>query len=467
MLDLDTRTAILKLHEHGHGTRKISRAVGVSRGAVKRVIESGEAKVPAIERASEAEPYLELIQQLHEVCKGNLVRVHEELRAKGIEVGYSTLTSLCRKYGIGVKKKVASGHYEFAPGQESQHDTSPHVVCIGGKKRTVQCASLVLCFSRCVYAQVYPRFRRFHAKSFLTEAVCYFGGTTKQIMVDNTHVLVSHGTGANAVFCAEFEAWSGRFSTKFVAHEKGDANRSAHVERNFHYIENNFYKGRQFESLRDLNAQLHLWCDKVNASFKPKLRFIPNEMRVIEQPTLNPLPLHIPEVYALHERMVDIEGYVALHSNRYSVPEQLIHRTVQVHETKELIRIFLGHELIAQHDLVDQKLYKKLTLPEHRRKKRSKKQTPTMTEQESVLCEADPVLAQMVQVLQKTSARPNLATRRLYRLWRDYPKEPVLDAVKEALHYGQKDMQRVESMILQRVRGDFFRLHVQQGGEES
>lgn len=250
MLDLDTRTAILKLHEQKHGTRSIARALGISRGAVKRVIDSGQAQVPRITRDCDAEKHLDRIRQLYAKCKPNLIRVHEELQAQGIELGYSTLTRLCRKHGIGVKPKKASGRYDFGPGEESQHDTSPHDIKVGDKRRRLQCASIVLCFSRCIFAQVYPRFTRFHAKVFLTEALRYFAGTTQRIVVDNTSVLVAHGTGVNAVFAPEVNAWAERFGTRFMAYEKGDKNRNARVERPFWYIETNFYKGRSFEDQR-------------------------------------------------------------------------------------------------------------------------------------------------------------------------------------------------------------------------
>lgn len=457
MLDLDTRTAILKLREQGHGTRSIARALGTSRGAVKRVVDSGQAQVPCMARDSEAEQHLDRIRQLYVRCEGSLVRVHEEMQGEGIDVGYSTLTWLCRKHGIGVKPKQAAGQYVFEPGQESQHDTSPHDVKVGGKMRRLQCASLVMCFSRGIFAQVYPRFTRFHAKVFLTEAVCYFGGSTHHIVVDNTSVLVAHGTGVRAVFSPEMQAWAERFHTGWLAHEKGDANRSACVERPFWYIETNFYKGRTFSDLRDLNEQLRTWCDKVNATYKPKLRFIPNDLRVIEQPTLRPLPIHVPEVYDLHERLVDIEANITLHTNRYSVPEQLIHRTVQVHETKERVRVFHGHDLVAEHTLQDPGLGKKCTLPEHRRRRR-RSQPPEPTPEHSALCRAHPVLAQLVERLLQGRGRSGFAIRRLFVLWRDYPSEPVLHAVREALLYDLTDIRRIETMVLERVRGDFFRL---------
>ena len=52
-----------------------------------------------------------------------------------------------------------------------QHDTSPHEVEIGGAVRRVQTASLVLCYSRLLFFQCYPRFTRFECKVFLDDAV--------------------------------------------------------------------------------------------------------------------------------------------------------------------------------------------------------------------------------------------------------------------------------------------------------
>ena len=51
-----------------------------------------------------------------------------------------------------------------------QHDTSPHDVKVGETVRRLQCASLVLCYSRMIFARAYPVWNRFHARMFLSEA---------------------------------------------------------------------------------------------------------------------------------------------------------------------------------------------------------------------------------------------------------------------------------------------------------
>lgn len=461
MLDHDTRAAILRLRKEKHGTRAISEALGISRNAVKRALRSGRAEVERQARGEKAEPHLDRIRELFERCEGNLVRVQEELAASGVPLGYSTLTAFCRRHGIGVSPKVPAGHYDFAPGEEMQHDTSPHEVVIGGRKRRVQCASLVLCYSRMLFAQVYPTFNRFLCKVFLTDALVYFGGAANRCMIDNTHVIVAHGTGRDAVMAPEMAAFGERFGFHFTAHRLGDANRSARVERPFHYIENNFYAGRTFADMKDLNAQLVAWCDRVNGTFRRHLHAKPTELFAAEGPRLRPLPLHVPEVYLLHERIVDVEGYVTLHRNRYSVPASWISRRVEVRETKDEVRIFANGAPIAVHARREPGEEQRITLPEHEQKGRRQykaSEAPALPE-EARLCAAAPELAALVSALKKRhGGRAVRAIRVLHRMWIDYPLDPLRQTIAQALAYGLHDLLRIERMVLRSIAGDFFRL---------
>ena len=231
MLDLYTRTAILRMSKEGHGSIKIAKTLGLSRNAVRKVIRSGQVEVPGLERDEMLTGSLELVRALYDDCRGNLVRVGEKLADAGINVGYSTLTSFCRRHDIGTTPKQAFGAYSFAPGEEMQHDTSPHTVPIAGKMVTLQCASLVMCYSRDLYAQVYRRWSRFECRMFLSEGIAHFGGAAHRCVVDNLTVIIAHGLGREAVPAPEMQALATRFGFTFMAHEPGDKNRSGRVER--------------------------------------------------------------------------------------------------------------------------------------------------------------------------------------------------------------------------------------------
>jgi hypothetical protein len=459
MLSRQTRAAILELASRKNGTREIARALGVSRGAVKKVIALQTSEVPVIARSELAAAHRDEILQLVTTCNGNLVRVHVVLLAQGAELSYPALTAFCRRAGIGGTPKQAAGSYHFEPGTEMQHDTSPHSVPLGGKVCGVQTASLVLCYSRMLFFQHYPTFSRFECKVFMTEALRYLGGAAAVAMIDNTSVVAARGTGADMVPAPEMVALGERYGFTWRAHEVGDANRSARVERPFSFIENNFLVGRRFADWVDLNAQARSWCDTVNGRFKRHLRAVPRELFAVERGALRPLPIWVPEVYRLHLRIVDVEGYVSVHTNRYSVPEDWIGRHVEARETWERIEISSGLRDHVSHDRVVEPAGTRVTRPEHRRPRGQRPKAGAPMVEELAILEAAPELAAYLADLKRRGRSPlRLALRRLLRLVREYPRDPLRAAVGEAHHYGLYDLERVESIVLSRLADEYFRL---------
>jgi Mu transposase, C-terminal domain len=288
-----------------------------------------------------------------------MLRVRERFQVVGIAARAACVLRRPR-HGIGYAPPVPAGQYDFAPGEEMQQDTSPHELELAGKKRKVQTASAVLCYSRMLFFQCYPNFRRFDCKVFLTDALRYMSGTTARVMIDNTHVVVLRGSGRDMVPVPEIAAFGERFGFHFAAHAIGNANRSGRVERPFSFIEGNFLAGRTFSSWEDLNQRAREWCDKANSTYKKHIRAVQRIARL----HMKLLPAWIPEVYRLHQRLVDIEGYVALNSNRYLVPVDWIGRRVEVRETMDKIEIQLDARRLVTHrriavPRIQRKLYAK------------------------------------------------------------------------------------------------------------
>src|SRR4051794_27734437 len=423
MLSQAQRTAILELSAKGVSKREIAHALRLSRLTVRKVLRENSTNVPEIQRAEKAEPYREQILELLTSCKGNLVRVHEELVAGGAVLSYPAMTGFCRRQGIGQTSIVPAGQYHFEPGEEMQHDTSPHTVEVGGRKYKAQTASAVLCYSRMLFFQINPTFQRFDCKVFLTDALRHAGGAPERVMIDNTHVVVLRGTGREMIPVPEMEAFAERFGFRFVAHQIGDANRSARVERPFSFIENNFLAGRTFTSWDDLNSQARQWCDKVNSTYKKHIRAVPRELFAVERMHLKPLPAWIPEVYRLHQRTVDVEGYVSVNSIRYSVPVAWIGRRVEVRETRDKLEIELDARHIVTHDRALTPLHQRITLAEHKPPRGEGLRRSDPHPEEQALVTAAPEIAPYVAALkQKGRKVVALALRQLLRLLRDYPR---------------------------------------------
>lgn len=457
MLSKEQRTTILELRAKGVSKGEIARLLGISRLTVRKVLRVGSAEIPESHRPEKAEPHRQQILELYAACKGNLVRVHEELVVAGALVSYQALTAFCRRHGIGQEPIVPVGRYHFEPGVELQHDTSPHDAELGGRTRRVQTASAVLCYSRLLFFQCYPTFQRFDCKVFLTDALRYFTGAPERVMIDNTHVVVLRGTGQEMEPVPEMEAFASRLGFHFEAHEVGDANRSARVERPFWFIENNFLAGRSFADWDDLNTQAAAWCDRVNATYKKHLRAVPRELWVLERTRLKPLPAWIPEVYRLGERTVDVEGYVSVNTNRYPVPVGWIGRRVEVRESKQKIEIQLDARNIVAHTRVIEALGQRLPSEGYHPPRNEGAKRPDPHPEEKAILQLAPEIAEYVAAIKQRGRKvPALALRHLLRLVREYPRQPLLTAVREASHYGLYDLDRLERMILRRVARDYF-----------
>ena len=462
MTPAEIRDTVQTLRAQGHSLREISRLLALSRNTVRRILRQAGRSADAAAPCDE--PTLAKLTAAFARARGNVVRVQELLADDGLDSSYSTLTRWVREAGLRAPPRRA-GEYDFAPGEEMQHDTSPHRVVFtstgtAGKTVTAQCAGLVLAYSRRLFFQYYPRFTRFEAKTFLLEAARFMNGVCPVCVIDNTSVLLAAGAGADAIIAPEMLAFARTMGFRFRAHRVGHPDRKGRIERPFAYIENNFLVARDFEDFDDLNRQAVTWCRDV-ANQKPKraLGMSPEAAYVIEKPHLKPLPDALPPVYELLERVVDLYGYVSVDTNRYSVPERFVGQSVAVyklpadiHVCRKDSTIAVHRRLIGQHDA-------KSTLPGHHsipvRRNRG------MAREETLLRGHHPSLDRYAAALrQRGNGWGRRALRRLIGLKRTYPGGPFIAAIEQALHYGMFDLGRLEALILKQVAGEFFALGV-------
>jgi transposase len=408
-------------------------------------------------KESHREELSSVIRDAFSAVSGNAVRVKEILEDRGHNVPYSTLTRMVRGLDLRDRKK-RSGTYTLGPGQEMQHDTSPHQVIINGKKIKAHCAGLVLAYSRKLFIQYYPCFTRFEARVFLDAAFTFMDGACPVCVIDNTSVIVAHGSGPDADIAPEMERFGQIYGVRFVPHNIGDADRKARIERNFSYVENNYLAGRTFRDWHDLNEQAIRWCKEVaNQKLKRSLGMSPEAAYLMEKSHLTSLPPYIPPVYQTVYRTVDVAGYVQIDTNRYSVPERLIGRDVEVHKSWDRIKVFYKNQKVTDHPRLLDKRETRATASGHHLPLNKQRVHSGPCTEEKILSGQYEWLDQFVRELKKRSkGRGVRHLRRLLNLKRTYPPEAFEKAIGEATHYDLYDLSRIEHLILSHVAGDFF-----------
>lgn len=440
----------------GHSLREISRLLGLSRNTVRRIL-----RAPAGPAARAAGPDAAMQQRLAQVyarARGNAVRMGQILAEEHeLQLPYSTLTRWVREAELRQPPK-RSGQYHFAPGQEMQHDTSPHRVELAGKTVTAQCAGLTLAYSRRLFMQYYPRFGRFECKHFLLQAAQFMDGVCRRCVIDNTSVVLAGGAGADALIAPEMAAFARGLGFEFMAHRVGDPDRKGRIERPFAWIEGNFLPGRSFAGFDELNTQARRWCVEVaNAKPRRALGMSAEAAYVMEKPRLQGLPTSLPAVYEVFERVVDLYGFVSVDTNRYSVPERLVGKTVTVYKHYATIEIRHRGTALASHPRLLGVRDARHTLPGHHTVPQRAPRQPSLHAQ--LLHGEHPALEAYVSALgAHLRGRGTRALNRLLQLERSYPREPFLAAVEQALKYGLFDLGRLETLVLRHVAGDFFAL---------
>lgn len=458
MLDPEMRKTIICLHSKGKSKREISVMLKISRNTIKYVLHHGPDIPQKIMNNQNSEIIL-IITELFNRCLGNAVRIHEILKDEyKINIAYSTLTKLIQDANLR-KPAKRFGEYVFEPGEEMQHDTSPHNILVGEQKIKAQCASLIFGYSRMIYVQYYQCFTRFEAKTFLKAALEFMRGTCQRCIIDNTSVIVASGSGPDAIFSPEMNTFARMFNFEFMAHRVNDPNRKGKIERPFYYIETNFLAGRTFKNWNDLNCQAWHWCSYANNKEKRELGMTPECAYVKEKIYLMPLPEVLPPIYEHYQRQVDSNGFINLDSNRYSAPEDLIGRTLDIYKYPEEVRIFYQRKEIAIHRRLIGVKCQKSCLAVHHLKNYTKKINKAADDAENSLRNYHEILDLYISDLKKhVRGRGGWAINKLLHCKRTYPPDAFLHAITQAQKYGLYDLNRVEELIIRSVAGNYFNL---------
>jgi hypothetical protein len=252
--------------------------------------------------------------------------------------------------------------------------------------------------------------------------------------IDNTSLAVLYGTGEQAVFHPEMIAFGGRYGFVWKAHRIKQSNRKAGKERNFLTLQTNFFPGRSFQDLEDLNRQAFEWATRRFARRpQSKTRLIPAELFEQEKPFLVKLPSFVQPPYQQHKRTVDPYGYVAFDGNYYWVPEK-VRGKLTVIEYERRINIFHRHKKLIEYELAPWNVKNQQVTPPGMRVPsqvpRSRKEG--FKEEEKRLRELGPVCAAYLDHVRSKECKINQKPkyiRQLYRLAKQMGKSLFLNTI--------------------------------------
>jgi transposase len=362
MVRLGELMMILELHRQGVSITAIARRTGRDPKTIRKYIERG-IEVPAygprsVGRPSKLAAYLNFLRERVTAFPDlSAARLTREIR----ELGYAGAYTAVKRYLAAIRPQNGPKPYEVRfetpPGVQAQVDFARFVVDFAdhpGSSQIVWLFSLVLGHSRFIFAryvlhQNLQTLLRCHIQAFIA-----LGGVPIEILYDRMKTAVSgEDDGGHIVYNPSLLALARHYHFQPRACRPYRAKTKGKVERPFSYIRQDFFLGRSFRNLDDLNAQLSDWLDTVaNARTHGTTQRVVAEAFAAEQPELQALPEHRFDAVLRLERRVSHDGFVAVGGNYYSVPDRT-RRVVEVQQLPDLIRILDLGTIVAEHSVLE------------------------------------------------------------------------------------------------------------------
>ena len=119
---------------------------------------------------------------------------------------------------------------------------------------------MILGYSRTKYIEFVSRCDLRSMERCMLNAFLYFGGVPKEVLTDNMKTVVAGREAGKVIWNTQFSDFAVEmgFLPKVCRVRKPQT--KGKVERLVRYVKENFFPGRKFTDLEDLNRQAQLWC---------------------------------------------------------------------------------------------------------------------------------------------------------------------------------------------------------------
>ena len=379
---------IIRYYRNGESQRKIAKTLNISRTTVRRYIKEYNkareqlaiskttddvlveelVKAPSYNSKNRGKRKLttEVINEIDKLLKLNeqkkskglhkqvlkKVDILEYLTEKGFDIGY---TSICNYIKDKTSKsKEAYIRQVYNPGEVCEFDWGEVKIVVDGQPKTLNMAVFTSANSNYRYAIL---FYRQDSSSFQQAHVNFFehvGGVYRTMVYDNMRVAIKRFVGLKEKEPTEallklsmYYQYSFRFCNIRKGNEKG------HVERSIEFVRRKAFSIKDsFASLDKANQWLQSTCNRINNSYSQFSKAeSPISLFKRERGFLLPAPPRF-DCATIEQCRVDKYSTISFATNRYSIPDYLVGKIIDVKVYPEKIDCYHQNTKICHHERI-------------------------------------------------------------------------------------------------------------------
>jgi len=456
MIDYQTYCEIKHLHkEKNLSSNSIAKILGIDRKTASRWAGCDRfTKRLTPQRRSVIEGVKERIDLLLKDCpQYSAQQIFQIIREEGYKGSYSTVAHYVGKTRGGMRKAYFS--LKFEAGESAQVDFAYcGMLKQNNTNRKYYAFIMTLCYSRMMYVEFIYHQNQEHFLQCHRNAFEYFGGITKNVMVDNCKVaVIKHKQHESIKVNPHYQDFAFHYGFNIKACGVRKPNEKGQVEKAVDYLKRNFLRGRNnINSLDAVNNAGRYWLDNIANTRKHKTtQKRPVDMLEVEKKELGNINILPYDCSTVKTMRANSQFRVVFDTNRYSVPADFASTVLTAKIYPDRLLFYHDNNLIAEH----RRSYEKnidFENPEHIKKliqhKKNARDQKLLSSFLALSSKAD----EYYSGLKNKRFNSKDHVRKILALSESYGKDKTAIAIEDALELGAFSSEYIANLLEQRQR---------------
>jgi transposase len=449
MIDIMDRLEVKKLKKEGLSNVKIAKRLGINRETVARVLleEKYNDYKLSVRKPSKLDPYknriLNILARTPELTKK---RIYERIKDEGYPGGrtivYDFIASLPKDIDAVIRFEGLAGEYlQFDFGTISNPklaDKHPNRIFFFAAR---------LKYSRTIYVEFCCDQSFETLIRALLRCFEYIGGVPLVVIMDNMKTVVAGRNGSEIIWNKQFLAFAYEIGFKPEVCWPASPQQKGLAENLVGYVKRDFYCGRSFANISELNIQVKLWMDRINSQANQATKTPAFRLLEKEKDRLSPLKISADDYGLPIFVRVSPMSTVCIRGNFYSVPNKYINKNLTVKLRADRVDIYDKCELVASHGRCFEKK-KRILIEEHFTPSLARKPRGNIMFKRERIRELGIIAEEYLTELLFSNRLWESHTAKLYDLLRAYGEEKTLSAIKSCLSSNLIGAEYIEATLL-------------------
>lgn len=253
------------------------------------------------------------------------------------------------------REKVTVPRGPIDPGSEAQIDYGRLGMWwdpVTARRVAVWAFVMVLAFSRHMFVRPVIRMDQTTWCACHVAAFEFFGGIPARLVCDNLKTGVDKPDLYDPQINRSYAELAGHYGTLIDPARAKKPKDKPRVERPMSYVRDSFWKGRQFDSLAQMQADAARWSTEVAGLRYSRALEGAQPLRIfeaIEADALIALPPRPFELSTWSIGTVGVDAHLKVGKALYSVPWRLIGQRLHARTAGDVVQIFAGTDVVATH----------------------------------------------------------------------------------------------------------------------